>query len=148
MKRNCFEWSNGDRLLDESGCTHAQHLPYLVDSIGKPHAHYAQDHLILGGIPGQDIFPRELRQVTMASGSLRDVGDSLRTGDRPPTRHSERRFRRAVAQLHQLKVLYKPIPTSVADIVRIPSCLEPYLYFDLLISIAFCCSLRFFMPVK
>jgi hypothetical protein len=77
-----------------------------------------------------------------------DVDNSFGTGDRPPARQLEPWYRRAVAQLHQLKVLYKPIPTSVADIVRIPSCLEPYLYFDLLISIAFCCSLRFFMPVK
>jgi hypothetical protein len=57
-------------------------------------------------------------------------------------------FRCSPIQPPQLNVLYRPMPTSVADIVRIPSCLEPYLYLDLLISIALRCSLKFFMPVK
>ena len=99
-------------------------------------------------IAGLDIFsPMSSTGDCVFRKSL-DVDNSFETGDRPPARQPESWFRRAVAQLHQLKVLYKPIPTSVADIIRIPSCLEPYLYFDLLISIAFCCSLRFFMPVK
>lgn len=65
-----------------------------------------------------------------------------------PVSPSELLFRCPPIQPPQLNVLYRPIPTSVADIVRIPSCLEPYLYLDLLISIALRCSLKFFMPVK
>jgi hypothetical protein len=93
-----LESSNRDRLLKESDCTHAQHLPYLVDSIGKPHAHYGPGRPLLG-IARLDIFLRELRQVTVASG----VDNSFATGDRPPARQSECRFRRAVAQLRSIE---------------------------------------------
>jgi len=113
----------------------------------KPHARYAQDPPSFR-IAGLDIFFPMSSASDCVFRKSSDVDDSFETGDRPPARQLESWFRRAVAQLPQLKVLYKPIPTSVADIIRIPSCLEPYLYFDLLISIAFCCSLRFFMPVK
>lgn len=142
-----LESSNRDRLLEESDCTHAQHLPYLVDSIGKPHAHYGPGRPLLG-IARLDIFLRELRQVTVASGSLRVLITASQQVTALLLDSRNVGFDVLLPSYDQLKVLYKPIPTSVADIVRIPSCLEPYLYFDLLISIAFCCSLRFFMPVK
>ena len=47
----------------------------------------------------------------------------------------------------QLMVRYSPIPIKVPDSISIPSCLEPYLYLDLLISIICRRSRRVFMPL-
>lgn len=46
----------------------------------------------------------------------------------------------------QLNALQIPIPTSVADIPNIPSCLDPILYFVALFMMAVSCFRKFRIP--
>jgi hypothetical protein len=50
-------------------------------------------------------------------------------------------------QYAQLMVRYSPMPIKVPESISIPSCREPYLYLDLLISIICRRSRRVFMPL-
>lgn len=57
--------------------------------------------------------------------------------------HLQSSFYMSMLQLNALQI---PIPTSVADIPNIPSCLDPILYFVALFMMAVSCFRKFRIP--